>query len=48
MTLQPLMVTLKTRRYRRKLISHSGEWAATTKGIVHYGKYGAHIVPARP
>ncbi|WP_269449398.1 polymorphic toxin type 50 domain-containing protein [Bacillus sp. SJS] len=27
---------------------HTGEYHVTTKGMIHYGKDGAHIVPARP
>ncbi|OIS65342.1 DNA-binding protein [Bacillus subtilis] len=27
---------------------NTGEYVETTKGLTHYGKYGAHIVPSRP
>ena len=29
-------------------VDKAGNSSPTTKGIVHYGKQGAHIVPARP
>ncbi|EKN5930982.1 TPA: polymorphic toxin type 50 domain-containing protein [Yersinia enterocolitica] len=32
--------------YRRKTLTSVQR--PTTKGIVHYGKNGVHIVPARP
>ncbi|PEV25443.1 transposase [Bacillus cereus] len=27
---------------------NTGEYYETTKGLIHYGKDGAHIVPSRP
>lgn len=35
---EALMVTLKPRRYRRKLISHSGESAAITGVLLKQGR----------